>query len=80
MITRCFLISALSMLSLSNDVLAQRKSCPLGRFCPVGVNCTSNPSVCVVVCATHSDYMQQGNWTTGNCERSKCGVLFPGGQ
>ena len=51
--------------------LAQTRSCPPGRFCRLNANCTANTTSCVVQCPTESDLMQQGNHSTGNCERSK---------
>lgn len=64
-----FLLSIISIFSLFHGVHAQRKSCPVDTFCPIDVNCTSNTTACVTVCPTEEDYMQQGNWTSGNCER-----------
>ena len=49
---------------------ARRSGCPPGRFCPINANCTSNTTFCVVQCPTETNPMQQGNHTTGNCERS----------
>ena len=57
------------MLLLSIDIPAEMKSCPIGMFCPIGANCTNNATLCVVMCPTESDIMQQGNYVTGNCER-----------
>ena len=48
-----------------------RRSCPPGRFCPINTNCTNNTTSCVIVCPTESDYEQQGNHLTGNCEKCK---------
>ena len=50
----------------------QRRSCPLGKFCRVGFNC-NNVSGCVEICPSDTERMIQGNWSTGNCERSKGG-------
>ena len=58
---------------------AQTGSCPPGRFCRLNANCTANTTSCVVQCHivngsgvyTIYDLMQQGNHSTGNCERSK---------
>ena len=58
-------------MSLPHVTLAQNRSCPLGKFCSVDVDCISSISACVTVCPTESDEMQQGNWTSGNCEKSK---------
>ena len=57
------------ILPSSLEVFAQR-SCPPGKFCPIGANCINTTS-CVIVCPTGSDHMQQGNHSTGNCERCK---------
>ena len=64
----CVLLYVVLLLSLG--VFAQR-SCSPGTFCPIGANCTSNTSLCTVMCPTETDRMQQGNHLTGNCERSK---------
>ena len=48
------------------------RSCPVGMFCPIDTNCAANTSRCVIECPTESDIMVQGNWSSGNCERSKC--------
>ena len=58
-------------LLFSHGVVSQRRSCPVGKFCALNANCTSDVNLCVTVCPTPSDRIQQGNWTTGNCERSK---------
>jgi len=68
MIASCF--GLLLLVSLTCSVCVQR-SCPLGQFCSVGINCTYNASGCVAVCPTDTNRMVQGNWETGNCERSK---------
>ena len=58
------------LLLLYIEVCATQRSCPPGRFCQINSNCTSNIT-CVVQCYTESDVLQQGNHTTGNCERCK---------
>ena len=65
----CATLSAFSVLSLHNGVTAQRKSCPLGMFCPISANCTDNTSLCVVMCPTEEALFQQGNHLTGDCEK-----------
>ena len=70
--TALFVYAVLStclMLSLSIDVPAEMKSCPIGMFCPIGANCTNDATLCVVTCPTESDFMQQGNHVTRKCER-----------
>ena len=64
----CVLMYVASLLSLG--VFAQR-SCSPGTFCPISATCTSNTNLCTVVCPTETDRMQQGNYLTGKCERSK---------
>jgi len=50
-----------------------QRSCSLGKFCRIGVDC-SDVSRCVETCHHNkTDRFQQGNWSTGNCERSKNG-------
>lgn len=68
----------ITVVSLFQDVVAQKRSCPLDKFCPINhdAGCVSNTSLCVIECPTDSDHMQQGNWTSGNCERSKDLVLY----
>ena len=61
----------LLLLLLYLEMSAARRSCPPGRFCRINANCTSNTTFCVVQCPTENDTMQQGNHTTGNCERCK---------
>ena len=60
----------LLLVPLTCSVCVQR-SCPLGQFCSLGTNCTNNASGCVAACPTDTNRMVQGNWETGNCERSK---------
>ena len=68
MIVSCFCL--LLLVPLTYSVCVQR-SCPLGQFCSIGANCSSNASGCVTVCPTDTNRMVQGNWETGHCERSK---------
>ena len=63
-----------TVLLLYLETPAAQKSCPLGEFCPINANCTINTTFCVVQCPTERDPMQQGNHTTGNCERSKLAI------
>ena len=72
MATKLFMysvLSALSTLLLCRALLAP--SCPIGTFCPIDANCLDNTSLCVTVCPTENDIMQQGNHSTGNCERGQ---------
>ena len=43
-------------------------------FCPIDAkaNCT-NATLCVVMCPTEKDLMQQGNHRTGKCEKGNYG-------
>ena len=52
---------------LVGSAIAQR-NCPLGKFCSIGANCSSDSSRCVETCPTGSERFQRGNYTTGNCE------------
>ena len=76
MVTSLFAYAVLFTLSVASssygDRFARRSGCPLGRFCPINADCTSNATSCVVQCPTERHLMQQGNHTTGNCERSTC--------
>ena len=62
--------SLLVTVLLVGSATAERK-CPLGEFCRIGANCSGDSSQCVETCPTDSDRSQQGNWSTGNCERGK---------
>ena len=48
-----------------------QQGCPLGQFCRLGANCSDYVSECVESCPSDTERMIQGNWSTGNCERSK---------
>lgn len=61
------LILAVVSLSIASDVCVQ-KSCPLGTFCPIETDCSSNTSMCVAECSLKTT---QGNWSSGNCEHGK---------
>ena len=70
-----FVLSSLSLSSLFHEVSGQR-TCPPGKFRRIGANCTNNIDICVTECfdaecAFNGDCMQQGNHTTGNCERGR---------
>jgi len=62
------------MVLLAGSAIAQR-SCPLEKFCNIGANCCNDSRQCVETCPTARDRFQQGNWSTGNCERSKPGYI-----
>jgi len=47
-------------------------SCPLGKFCRIAANCSADVNRCVERCPTDTERMIQGNWSSGNCERSEC--------
>ena len=77
MATRSFVCVSLYVvwiLLLNLEGFAAQRSCPPGRFCPIDANCTNNTTLCVIVCPTERDHLQQGNHFTGNCER--CKFLF----
>ncbi|XP_065912235.1 neural cell adhesion molecule 1-like [Dysidea avara] len=65
----------LVMMSLVGSTIAER-SCPLGKFCRIRANCSSSSSQCVETCPTNRDRSQQGNWSTGNCERIPNGAQY----
>ena len=62
--------SLLVLAHLAGSAIEPR-SCPLGKFCSIGANCNSSKSQCVETCPTTNNRFQQGNWSTGNCERGK---------
>jgi len=70
LVTMIFPISlqfSLLMILVVGSAIAQR-NCPLGKFCSIGANCSSDSSRCVETCPTSPDRFQRGNYTTGNCE------------
>ena len=69
-------VSLVWLLLVHIETSAAQRSCPLGRFCQINANCTSNATSCVVQCPTERHPMQQGNYTTGNCERSKLKIYI----
>lgn len=70
-VRRRALFKVVFLLLINSVCLHGQRSCSLGRFCQIGVDCNSVTNGCVETCPTESDHMVQGNWSNGNCERGK---------